>query len=156
MWSFWLPSNVSELLKANSGHFIPWIFLLSFLIGLLCTWPFVAILGSHGVKQLSMIVFNKFLWAKKLIILGELGVRSAQDSLSSRVFQWTPRQGMEFGTSSYPDQPFSVIARLLIFTVIIVCWPSGTLQSWIEGMGIWTAEVLQSCCSYQDSAIFLE
>lgn len=34
------------------------------LFGVLCTSPGIAILGSHDVKQLSMIVFNKFLWAK--------------------------------------------------------------------------------------------
>lgn len=104
----------------------------------------VLTLVSHNVKQLFMTVFNKFLWAQKPLILEELWVRSNKNNLSSGVFQGTTRQGMGFWTSSYPDQPFFVAARLLASTVIVVCWFSGLLQSWREAMRTWIAEILQS------------
>ena len=46
---------MSELFKALSGHLIPQLFLLSFLVSLI----FATVSGSHDVTQLLLICFSQ-------------------------------------------------------------------------------------------------
>lgn len=130
---------MSDFFKGPYEYFIPYIFLLSFLVTLFVS-VVIMVSGSCDTKQLLMIVFDKCPWRKVCSESGQIKTSSLETP--TRNVKWQFTENGVLGSSKSILSPL-VDAKLLVF-YRECCLLSRLLCCWGEGVGKGQVKIQES------------